>query len=42
MLKKVLTDDEDKTKALIALVDAVRITLHNALDLVGVTAPESM
>ena len=40
--EKVLTDDEDKTKAHIALVDAVRITLHNALDLVGVTAPKSM
>ncbi|MDO5659489.1 MAG: DALR anticodon-binding domain-containing protein, partial [Staphylococcus xylosus] len=40
--EKVLTDDEDKTTALIALVDAVRITLHNALGLVGVTAPESM
>ncbi|WP_180529161.1 DALR anticodon-binding domain-containing protein, partial [Staphylococcus haemolyticus] len=25
-----------------ALVDAVRITLHNALSLVGVSAPETM
>ncbi len=40
--EKVLTDDVEKTKALIALIDAVRITLHNALNLVGVTAPESM
>ena len=40
--EKVLTDDLEKTKALIALIDAVRITLHNALNLVGVTAPESM
>ncbi|MBA1353357.1 MULTISPECIES: arginine--tRNA ligase [Staphylococcus] len=40
--EKVLTDDLEKTKALIALIDGVRITLHNALNLVGVTAPESM
>ncbi|WP_040029963.1 arginine--tRNA ligase [Staphylococcus cohnii] len=40
--EKVLTDDLEKTKALIALIDTVRITLHNALNLVGVTAPESM
>lgn len=40
--EKVLTDDAEKTKAHIALVDAVRITLHNALTLVGVSAPESM
>lgn len=40
--EKVLTDDHEKTKALVAMVEAVRITLHNALTLVGVTAPESM
>lgn len=40
--EKVLTDDLEKTKALVAMVEAVRITLHNALTLVGVTAPESM
>ncbi|MGX0243413.1 arginyl-tRNA synthetase [Staphylococcus capitis] len=40
--EKVLTDDIEKTKALIAMIEAVRITLHNALTLVGVTAPESM
>ena len=40
--EKVLTDDAEKPKAHIALVDAVRITLHNALALVGVSAPESM
>ena len=40
--EKVLTDDLEKTQALIALIDAVRITLHNALNLVGVEAPESM
>lgn len=40
--EKVITDDEAKTKALIGLIEAVRITLHNALNMVGVAAPESM
>ena len=40
--EKVLTDDIEKTKALVAMIEAVRITLHNALTLVGVTAPEAM
>ena len=40
--EKVLTDDIEKTKALVAMIEVVRITLHNALTLVGVTAPESM
>ncbi|MEX2949396.1 arginine--tRNA ligase [Staphylococcus warneri] len=40
--EKVLTDDIEKTKAHIALVEAVRITLNNALALVGVSAPETM
>ncbi|BGE83227.1 arginyl-tRNA synthetase [Staphylococcus petrasii] len=40
--EKVLTDDAEKTKAHVALVEAVKITLHNALALVGVSAPESM
>ena len=40
--EKVLTDDAEKTKVHVALVDAVRITLHNALSLVGVSAPETM
>ena len=40
--EKVLTDDIEKTKAHISLVEAVRITLNNALALVGVSAPESM
>lgn len=40
--EKVLTDDETKTKAHLALIDATRITLRNALTLVGVTAPEKM
>ncbi|MGN5869287.1 arginine--tRNA ligase [Staphylococcus lugdunensis] len=40
--EKVLTDHQEKTKALVALIEAVRIILHNALTLVGVSAPESM
>lgn len=41
MLKKCLQMIR-KTKAHVAMIEAVRITLHNALALVGVTAPESM
>ncbi|MBM6630477.1 arginine--tRNA ligase [Mammaliicoccus vitulinus] len=40
--EKVLTDDIDKTKAHLALIEAARITLRNALALIGVSAPESM
>ncbi|WP_239719786.1 MULTISPECIES: arginine--tRNA ligase [unclassified Mammaliicoccus] len=40
--EKVLTDDLDKTKAHLALIEAARITLRNALALIGVSAPESM
>ncbi|QLK85404.1 arginine--tRNA ligase [Staphylococcus sp. 17KM0847] len=40
--EKVLTEDVDKTVAHLALIDAVRITLRNALRLVGVSAPENM
>ncbi|MCD8817782.1 arginine--tRNA ligase [Mammaliicoccus sciuri] len=40
--EKVLTDDVEKTKAHLALIEAARITLRNALALVGVSAPESM
>lgn len=40
--EKVLTDDETKTKAHLALITATRITLRNALTLVGVSAPERM
>ncbi|MGS4115413.1 arginine--tRNA ligase [Staphylococcus pseudintermedius] len=40
--EKVLTEDQAKTKAHLALIDAVRIKLRNALQLVGVTAPEQM
>ncbi|MCE7792428.1 arginine--tRNA ligase [Salipaludibacillus sp. CUR1] len=40
--EKVISDDEALTKARLALMDAVRITLKNALSLVGVEAPEKM
>lgn len=40
--EKVLTYDAEKTKAHLALIEAARITLRNALALVGVSAPESM
>ncbi|MEB5686733.1 arginine--tRNA ligase [Mammaliicoccus lentus] len=40
--EKVLTDDIEKTKAHLALIEAARITLRNALKLIGVSAPESM
>lgn len=40
--EKVLTDDPEKTKAHVAMIEAVRITLRNALAMVGVNAPESM
>lgn len=39
---RVLTDDEELKKARLVLVDAARITLRNALALLGVTAPERM
>lgn len=40
--EKVLTEDEALTKARLALIEAVRITLQNALETVGVNAPERM
>ena len=39
---RVLTDDPALTGARLALVDAVRRTLRNTLELAGVTAPERM
>jgi arginyl-tRNA synthetase len=38
----VLTDDPALTGARLALVDAVRRTLRNTLELAGVSAPERM
>ncbi|PRO65720.1 arginine--tRNA ligase [Alkalicoccus urumqiensis] len=40
--EKVITDNEERTHARLALVEAVRITLKKALALVGVNAPEKM
>lgn len=40
--EKVLTDDLEKSKAHVALIEAARITLHNALTLIGVSSPEKM
>jgi arginyl-tRNA synthetase len=39
---KVLTDDPDLTAARLALVDATRAVLANALDLLGISAPSQM
>lgn len=39
---RVLTKDEELQKARLLLVDAVRITLRNVLDILGVSAPERM
>jgi len=40
--EKVISDDEELTKARLSLMEAVRITLNNALSLLGVEAPEKM
>lgn len=40
--EKVLTDDVEKSKAHVALIEAARITLQNALTLIGVSSPEKM
>lgn len=39
---KVITDNEEQTKAYLALITAVRITIKNALNLIAVDAPEKM
>jgi arginyl-tRNA synthetase len=39
---KVLTDDAALTAARLALVDATRSVLANALELLGISAPQSM
>lgn len=40
--EKVMSDDAGKTRAYLKMISAVRITLENALNLVGVHAPERM
>jgi arginyl-tRNA synthetase len=39
---RVISDNEEQTKARLALLEATRITLKNSLDLLGVSAPEKM
>ncbi len=39
---RVVTEDEELTKARLLLVNAVRIVLRNGLDLLGISQPESM
>lgn len=39
---KVITDSEEQTKAYLALITAVKITIKNALNLIAVDAPEKM
>lgn len=39
---KVITDNEEQTKAYLALITAVKITIKNALNLIAVDAPEKM
>lgn len=39
---KVVTENKEQTESYLALISAVKITIKNALNLVGVTAPEKM
>lgn len=39
---KVITENKEQTQSYLALIEAVRITLKNALELIGVSAPEKM
>ena len=39
---KVISDDEDLTKARLFLILAVKIALKNTLDLMGISSPEKM
>ncbi|HXV28348.1 MAG TPA: arginine--tRNA ligase [bacterium] len=41
-LHRVVTEDQELTKARLLLVDATRITLRNGLQLLGISQPESM
>lgn len=40
--ERVLSEDEEKTQARLALLDAIRIVIRNVLGLIGVSAPERM
>jgi len=39
---RIITEDEELTKARLLLIDCIRITLFNTLKLLGISAPESM
>lgn len=39
---KVITDNKEQTASYLALITAVKITIKNALELIGVNAPEKM
>lgn len=39
---RVLSDDENITKARIGLIETVKITIKNALEILGISAPQSM
>lgn len=39
---KVISENKEQTESYLALITAVKITIKNALDLVGVSAPEKM
>lgn len=39
---KVITDNKAQTQAYLALITAVKVTIKNALELIGVSAPEKM
>jgi arginyl-tRNA synthetase len=39
---RILGDDPELTQARLGMADAIRIVIHNAMDLLGVSAPEKM
>jgi len=39
---RILGDDPELTQARLAMADAIRIVIHNAMELLGVSAPEKM
>lgn len=39
---RILSEDAELTQARLAMADAVKIVIHNAMDLLGVSAPEKM
>lgn len=40
--EKIISDDIDKTKARLSLVFALKLTIHNALQILGLSAPDYM